>query len=152
VAAGTFIAPPAARAGALIVPVGRASVAESSASQCETGPAPNDQRFRAPDGKVRALIKRVIAIAVVPACFMAVSVFGMSAAGAAPLPDNCTKDQGTVTCTTFEGPGKNRGGVGETTVVETQGNTTNKSPEEQQDLEDSESCNPPSSQGRPCNP
>ena len=73
-------------------------------------------------------------------------------ATAGPLPDNCTKDKGTVTCTTFEGPGKNQGGVGETTVAETQGNTTNKSPEESQDLEDSESCNPPSSNGRPCNP
>jgi hypothetical protein len=97
------------------------------------------------------LIKRVIAIAVVPACFMAVSVFGMSGAGAAPLPDNCTKDKGTVTCTTFEGPGKNQAGVGTTTSDETQGNTTNTSPEPQ-DLQSSESCNPPSSQGRPCNP
>lgn len=102
--------------------------------------------------RARALIKRFIAIGVVPACLMAVSVFGVSAAGAAPLPDNCNKVQGTVTCTTFEGPGNNQAGVGETTVVETQGNTKNKSPEEQQDLEDSQSCNPPSSQGRPCNP
>jgi hypothetical protein len=46
---------------------------------------------------------------------------------AGPLPDNCTKDKGTVTCT--EGPGKNQGGVG--TSNETQGNTTNTSPEPQ---------------------
>jgi len=97
------------------------------------------------------LIKRFIAIAVVPACFAAVSVFGMSGAGAAPLPDNCMKDKGTVTCTTFEGPGNNQAGVGTTTETETQGNTTNKSPKPQ-DLQDSQSCNPPSSNGRPCNP
>jgi hypothetical protein len=52
------------------------------------------------------LVKR-FAIAIVAACFIAVSAFGVSAGGAAPLPDNCTKDQGTVTCTTFDGPGKN---------------------------------------------
>jgi len=70
---------------------------------------------------------------------------------AAALPDNCTKVQGTVTCTTFEGPGNNQAGVGETTNTETQGNTSNKSPEPQ-DLTDTESCKPPSSQGAPCNP
>ena len=60
---------------------------------------------------------------------------------AAPLPDNCYRDHGTVTCT--EGPGKNQGRVG--TSDETQGNTTNKSPEEQQDLD----CikKPPKAQG-----
>jgi hypothetical protein len=72
------------------------------------------------------------------------------AAGAAPLADNCTKTQGTVTCTTFDGPGNNQAGVGETTVTETQGNTSNKSPADQQNLEDSASCRPPSSQGAPC--
>ena len=72
--------------------------------------------------------------------------------GAAPLADNCTKVQGTVTCSTFEGPGNNQAGVGTTTVVETQGNDKNKSPEEQQDLEDEESCNPVTSQGAPCSP
>jgi hypothetical protein len=74
-----------------------------------------------------------------------------SASGAAPLPEGCTKDQGTVTCTTFEGPGTNQAGVGETTETETQGNTTNTSPEPQE-LEDSTSCNPSTSNGRPCNP
>jgi len=62
---------------------------------------------------------------------------------AAPLPDNCTKDQGTVTCTTFEGPGKNQGGGGTTETTESQGNTTNKSPEEQQGLEDECTKKPP---------
>jgi hypothetical protein len=72
------------------------------------------------------------------------ALFAMSvvapAALAAPLPDNCTRDQGTVTCS--EGPGNNQGGVG--TTDETQGNTTNKKPEPQ-DL----TCekNPPKAQG-----
>jgi hypothetical protein len=65
-----------------------------------------------------------------------------SAASAAPLPDNCTKDKGTVSC--FEGPGKNQGGVGSTN--ETQGNTKNTSPEPQ-DLECT--TNPAKSQGAP---
>ena len=75
---------------------------------------------------------------------------GASAMGAsaAPLPDNCTKDKGTVTCTTFEGPGNNQAGVGSTDSTETQGNTTNKSPEPQ-DLTDDCTVNPPSSQGAP---
>jgi len=73
------------------------------------------------------------------------------AAGAAPLPDNCTRVQGEVTCTTFEGPGNNQAGVGTTTSTETQGNTTNVSPEPQ-DLEETSFCKPPTSQGAPCNP
>jgi hypothetical protein len=75
---------------------------------------------------------------------------GASAMGAvaAPLADNCTKVQGTVTCTTFDGPGKNQGGVGTTESTETQGNTTNKSPEPQ-DLTDECTWSPPSSQGAP---
>jgi hypothetical protein len=68
---------------------------------------------------------------------------------AAPLPGNCTKVQGTVTCTTFDGPGKNQAGVGTTTNVETQGNTSNKSPAPQ-DLTDTLTCKPPKSQGAPC--
>jgi len=59
---------------------------------------------------------------------------------AAPLPENCERVQGTVTCT--EGPGKNQGGVG--TADETQGNTKNKSPEPQ-NLECTK--NPPKAQG-----
>jgi hypothetical protein len=75
---------------------------------------------------------------------------GASAMGAvaAPLPDNCTKDRGTVTCETFEGPGNNQAGVGTTETTETQGNTTNKSPEPQ-DLQDDCTWNPPTSQGAP---
>ena len=90
-------------------------------------------------------------IVIASACFLVGSVFGATAASAGPLPDNCTKVQGTVTCETFDGPGNNQAGVGETTVTETQGNTENKSPDPQE-LEDSESCNPSSSKGRPCNP
>jgi hypothetical protein len=56
-------------------------------------------------------------------------------ANAAPLPDNCTKQRGTVTCTTFEGPGNNQAGIGESTSTDAQGNTTNKSPEDQQNLQ-----------------
>jgi hypothetical protein len=63
----------------------------------------------------------------------------------------CTKYKGTVTCTTSEGPGKNQAGVGTTSSTETQGNTTNTSPAPQ-DLQSSSSCNPSSSQGKPCNP
>jgi hypothetical protein len=65
----------------------------------------------------------------------------------APLPDNCQKDQGTVTCTTTEGPGKNQGGVGTVETTETQGNTSNKSPEEPQDLDDECAKKPPNAQG-----
>jgi len=70
-------------------------------------------------------------------------------ANAAPLPDNCERVQGTVTCTTFDGPGNNQAGVGTTETTETQGNTKNKSPEEPQDLQDDCSYRPPSSQGAP---
>ena len=75
---------------------------------------------------------------------------GASAVGAvaAPLPDNCERVQGTVTCTTFDGPGNNQAGVGSTETTETQGNTTNKSPEPQ-DLQDECTVNPPKSQGAP---
>ena len=80
-------------------------------------------------------------ISVLVVAMLAVAMLTASAiASAAPLPDNCTKDKGTVTCT--EGPGKNQGGVG--TSDETQGNTTNKNPAPQ-DL----TCtkNPPKAQG-----
>jgi hypothetical protein len=72
-------------------------------------------------------------------------------ASGAPLADNCTKDKGTVTCTTFDGPGNNQGGVGTTTSTDTQGNTSNDSPEPQ-DLESTEFCSPSTSKGAPCNP
>jgi hypothetical protein len=63
----------------------------------------------------------------------------------------CTKYKGTVTCTTSEGPGNNQAGVGTTSSTQTQGNTSNTSPAPQ-DLQSSSSCNPSSSQGKPCNP
>lgn len=83
---------------------------------------------------------------------LAVAIFVVSAApiaSAAPLPDNCTRVQGTVTCTETTGPGKNQGGVGTTETTETKGNTSNKSPEEPQQLEDDCTKRPPSSQGGP---
>jgi hypothetical protein len=64
----------------------------------------------------------------------------------------CTKYKGTVTCTTTEGPGNNQGGVGTTSSNQTQGNTSNTSPEPQ-DLQSSSSCNPSgATNGKPCNP
>ena len=77
---------------------------------------------------------------------VAVNPLGSSAA---PLPSNCTKVQGTVTCTTFVGPGNNQAGVGTTTAAESQGNTTNLSPAPQ-DLTSTTTCKPPKSQGAPC--
>ena len=82
------------------------------------------------------MIKRMIMLVAVALLVVALA----APAFAAPLPDNCTRDQGTVTCT--EGPGKNQGGVG--TTDETQGNTTNKKPAPQ-DLECEK--NPPKAQG-----
>jgi hypothetical protein len=70
--------------------------------------------------------------------------------GAANLPGNCTKVKGSVTCTTFEGPGNNQAGVGTTTTTDTQGNTSNFSPAPQ-GTGTSSSCKPPKSQGTPCN-
>ncbi len=93
-------------------------------------------------------LKRFLALG---ALVVSLALIPVASSGAASLPDNCTKDKGEVTCTTFDGPGKNQGGVGETTNTETQGNTTNTSPTPQ-DLDQSQSCNPPSSKGKPCNP
>lgn len=70
--------------------------------------------------------------------------------GAAQLGSGCTKDRGTVVCSTFDGPGQNQAGVGETTTTQTQGNTTNFSPAPQ-DPGTTTSCKPPKSQGNPCN-
>ena len=67
---------------------------------------------------------------------------------AAPLPDNCQRVQGTVTCTTFEGPGKNQAGVGSTSTTQGQGNAENTSPEPQ-DLQSGCTSNPPKAQGAP---
>jgi hypothetical protein len=88
----------------------------------------------------------------IPALIVAGALmFAVAPSQASPLPDNCTKDKGTVTCTTFDGPGNNQAGVGTTTTDQTQGNTSNTSPEPQ-NLQSGSSCNPPSSQGLPCNP
>ncbi|WP_052668783.1 hypothetical protein [Nitriliruptor alkaliphilus] len=67
---------------------------------------------------------------------------------AQPLPENCERVQGTVTCTTEEGPGENQAGVGCTTETETKGNTTNTSPTPQ-NLETTEEQNPEGAQGDP---
>ena len=85
-------------------------------------------------------MKRMMMMVALAAFLVAALSVSALSAFAAPLPDNCTKTQGTVTCT--EGPGKNQGGVG--TADETQGNTTNKKPAPQ-DL----TCekNPPKAQG-----
>ena len=80
---------------------------------------------------------------------LVVAVAAIPLGSNAALPSNCTKVKGTVTCTTFSGPGNNQAGVGTTTSTETQGNTTNKSPAPQ-DLTDTQSCKPPKSQGAPC--
>jgi len=88
---------------------------------------------------------------VLPLIIAGALIFALAPAQASPLPDNCTKDRGTVTCTTFEGPGNNQAGVGTTATDETQGNTSNTSPEPQ-DLQSGSTCKPPKSQGAPCNP
>ena len=88
----------------------------------------------------------VVLLTVIAMMFLMFSI-----SSAAQLPSNCTKVQGQVTCTTFEGPGNNQAGVGTTTEAETQGNLTNVSPEPQ-DLDTTSSCKPPKSQGTPCNP
>ena len=84
------------------------------------------------------MIKRMIMLIV--AALFAMSVL-VPVTLAAPLPEYCERVQGTVTCT--EGPGNNQGGVG--TADETQGNTKNKAPAEQQGLECEK--NPPKAQG-----
>ena len=93
-------------------------------------------------------MRRIVATSVLT---LALSCLAVPMASAAPLPDNCTRTQGEVTCSSFQGPGNNQAGVGETTTTNTQGNSTNFSPEPQ-GTGSSSSCNPPSSQGRPCNP
>jgi hypothetical protein len=90
------------------------------------------------------MIRRITALVVAALFMMALAV----PAFAAPLPDNCDREQGTVTCTTFEGPGNNQAGVGSTETTEGQGNAENTSPEPQ-DLQSGCTANPPSSQGAP---
>ena len=66
-------------------------------------------------------MRRIVHALVLLAALAVMSTGLVGTVSAAPLPDNCTKDKGTVTCTTFDGPGKNQGGVGTTTETETQG-------------------------------
>ena len=89
--------------------------------------------------------------AALSALVLSTTLLAAAPAQAGALPDGCEKVKGTVTCTTFDGPGKNQGGVGTTTETETQGNTTNTSPEPQ-DLETTTECKPPKSAvwGAPC--
>jgi hypothetical protein len=91
------------------------------------------------------MFRRITNVVVAALLVMALAV---PVAFAAPLPDNCDRVQGEVTCTTFEGPGNNQAGVGSTTTTETQGNTENVSPEPQ-DLDSACTTRPPSSQGAP---
>ncbi|MEI5583905.1 MULTISPECIES: hypothetical protein [unclassified Agromyces] len=90
-------------------------------------------------------MRRILATLALSGMLVGASAMG---AVAAPLPDNCTKDRGTVTCETFDGPGRNQAGVGSYSSQETKGNTKNTSPEPQ-DLQSDCEVNPPSSQGRP---
>jgi hypothetical protein len=87
---------------------------------------------------------------VLAAMLLALSMLAVPASAVQELPEGCDKDKGTVICTTTEGPGKNKGGVGNTTVDETKGNTTNKNPEPQ-DLADDECVeqSPEKSKGKP---
>lgn len=71
-----------------------------------------------------------------------------AASQGAPLPSNCERVQGTVTCTETQGPGKNQGGVGTVEETETQGNTSNKKPTPQE-LQDECSKSPAKAQGDP---
>ena len=85
------------------------------------------------------------------AALLTASLFALPLlSGAASLPAGCSKVQGTVVCSTFDGPGSNQAGVGETTVTQTQGNTSNFSPSPQEPGTSS-SCKPPKSSGNPCN-
>ena len=83
--------------------------------------------------------KRIVVSSLLGAALM-LSPFAAPASHAGQLPDNCTKLQGTITCTTTLGPGKNQGGVGTTLTTTSQGNTTNKA------LTLS-TCSPPQSSG-----
>lgn len=118
----------------------------------EYGRARNYQRLR--HAYAAVLIRRLklrsrmakLSLAALMSIGISVVPLGSSAA---PLPSNCTKTQGSVTCTTFEGPGNNQAGVGTTTTSNTQGNTSNYSPAPQ-DTGTATTCKPPKSQGAPC--
>jgi hypothetical protein len=91
---------------------------------------------------MKSIARRLLLVPVLATAF---AVLPMLSSGA-QLSSGCTKVQGTVTCTTFEGPGNNQAGVGETTVTQTQGNTSNFSPAPQSPGVTS-TCKPPKSQG-----
>lgn len=93
--------------------------------------------------------RRLITAAALAAILSLALMTSVLTAGASQLPSNCTKQQGTVVCSTFSGPGNNQAGVGTTTTSRTQGNTTNYSPAPQ-GTGTTSSCNPPKSQGNPC--
>jgi hypothetical protein len=87
------------------------------------------------------MIRRITML--VAAAVLALALSAPVALAAQDLPPGCTKDRGTISCTTTDKPGNSEQGSGDpppTAVVEdeTQGNLTNKSPEESQDLADNE--------------
>ena len=95
---------------------------------------------------MRTIARKVLLVPVLAGALLLIPL----GSTAAPLPAGCSKVTGTVTCSTFDGPGMNQAGVGTTTDTQTQGNTTNFSPAPQ-DPGITSSCNPPTSQGNPCN-
>jgi hypothetical protein len=62
----------------------------------------------------------------------------------------CTKVKGTWECDTTAGPGQNQAGVGSEEETTTQGNKKNFSPEPQDVGTEDLGCDPPSSNGKPC--
>jgi hypothetical protein len=96
-------------------------------------------------------MKRIILMLTVAALMVAALTISSVSAFAAPLPSNCERVNGTVTCTTFEGPGNNQAGVGTTSTSQGQGSPDNTSPAPQK-LHGGTSCSPDSSNGKPCNP
>ena len=92
---------------------------------------------------------RRIVLTLFLAGLLTTALFALPLLSGAATPAGCTKVKGTVVCSTFEGPGNNQAGVGETTVTQTQGNTTNFSPAPQ-NPGTTTSCKPPKSQGNPC--
>jgi hypothetical protein len=91
--------------------------------------------------------RRLFAVIVVAAIAGLVLAMTLVASGAQNLGEGCSKDKGTITCTTTTGPGNNQGGVGSTTSEQFQGNTSNTSPEDQVPLTTTSSCRPAQSQG-----
>jgi phosphate-selective porin len=87
------------------------------------------------------MIRRITLL--VAAALLALAMSAPVAFAAQEPPPGCMKDKGTWTCTTTDKPGNSdengKGNQPEAVVIdETQGNLTNKSPEESQDLADNE--------------